>query len=79
MSHLFETGPKKGDPQFDTWDEQDSMIMSWLWILMTHEISDTCMFLTIAKGIWDVVHQIYSKALDTTQVYEIKAKIEATK
>ncbi|RVW90229.1 hypothetical protein CK203_036786 [Vitis vinifera] len=56
--------PRKGDPRFDAWDEQDSMIMTWLWNSMMPEISDTCMFLTTAKDIWDAVHQAYSKALD---------------
>ena len=72
-------GPRKGDPQFDAWDEQGSMIMAWLWNPMTPEISDTCIFLTTAKDIWDAVHQINSKALDAAQVYEIKVKTEATK
>ena len=30
MSHLMGTGPKKGDLQFQAWDEEDSMIMAWL-------------------------------------------------
>ena len=46
---------------------------------MTPEISDTCMFLTTTKDIWDAVHQTYSKTLDATQVYEIKAKTKAAK
>ncbi|KAL6327498.1 hypothetical protein AAG906_021573 [Vitis piasezkii] len=35
---------------------------------MTPEISDTCMFLTIVKDIWDAVHRTYSKTLDAAQV-----------
>ena len=46
---------------------------------MTLEISDTCMFLTTTKDVWDAVHQTYSKALDVAQTYEIKVKIEVTK
>lgn len=51
VSHLLGTGPSRGDPWFDGWDEQDSMIMAWLWNSMTPEISDTCMFLTIVEDI----------------------------
>ena len=29
------TGPKLGDPCFEAWDEEDSMIMVWLWNSMT--------------------------------------------
>ena len=53
--------------------------MAWLWNSMTLEISDTCIFLTTAKDIWNALHRIDSKALDATQVYEIKVKIGATK
>ena len=37
------------------------------------------MLLTIVKDICDAVHQIYLKALDATQMYEIKVKTKATK
>ncbi|RVW46161.1 Retrovirus-related Pol polyprotein from transposon RE1 [Vitis vinifera] len=65
-------GPKPGDPHFEAWDEEDSMIMAWLWNSMTPEISNTCMFLAIAKDIWDAIQQTYSKARDAAQVYEVK-------
>lgn len=77
LSHLLGTGPKKGDPSFDAWDEEDSMIMAWLWNSMTPEISDTCMFLSTATDIWVALKQTYSKAQDAAQVFEIKVKIGA--
>ena len=64
ISHLMGIRPKPGDPRFEAWDEEDSMIMAWLWNSMTPEISDTCMFLATAKDIWDAVQQTYSKARD---------------
>ncbi|RVW92470.1 Retrovirus-related Pol polyprotein from transposon TNT 1-94 [Vitis vinifera] len=70
ISHLMGTGPKLGDPHFEAWDEEDSMIMAWLWNSMIPEISDTCMFLATAKDIWDAIQQTYSKARDAAQVYE---------
>ncbi|RVW57796.1 hypothetical protein CK203_117495 [Vitis vinifera] len=39
---------------------------------MDPAISDTYMFLTTAKEIWDSIRQTYSKARDAAQVYEIK-------
>ena len=46
---------------------------------MTPEISDTCMFLAMAKDIWDAIQQTYSKARDAAQVYEVKVKMIAAK
>ena len=79
ISHLMGTRPKLGDPHFEAWDEEDSMIMAWLWNSMVLEISDTCMFLATAKDIWDVIQQTYSKARDAAQVYEAKVKTIAAK
>ena len=55
ISHLMGTGRNLGDPKFEAWEEEDSMIMAWLWNSMTPEISDTCMFLNTAKDIWDAM------------------------
>ncbi|RVW25355.1 hypothetical protein CK203_117722 [Vitis vinifera] len=38
------SGPKPGDPRFEAWDEEDSMIMAWLWNSTTPEISDTSLW-----------------------------------
>ena len=79
LSHVLGTGPKRGDPTVEEWDKDDSMIMSWLWDSMNLAISDTHMFLTIAKEIWDSICRTYSKACDAAQVYEIKVETSATK
>ncbi|RVW88127.1 hypothetical protein CK203_042925 [Vitis vinifera] len=79
ISHLMGTGPKLGDPHFEAWDEEDSMIMAWLWNSMIPKISDTCMFLATAKDIWDAIQQTYSKARDAAEVYEVKVKTVAAK
>ncbi|TXG72633.1 hypothetical protein EZV62_001212 [Acer yangbiense] len=79
VRHLLGTGPKEGDPKFEAWDEEDSMVMAWLWNSMTPEISDTCMFLSTAKDIWDSIQQTYSKVKDAAQVYDIRTKTASTK
>ncbi|KAK8340668.1 hypothetical protein V6Z12_A08G113300 [Gossypium hirsutum] len=61
LSHLLKSRPKEGDPKFDSWDEQNSMVMSWLWNSMMPKISDTCMFLNTSKEIWEAMKQTYSK------------------
>ena len=51
LSHLFGPTINKDDPNFVSWDEEDSQIMSWLWNSMKLEKSRTCMFLSMAKEI----------------------------
>jgi hypothetical protein len=79
LSHLTGDGPAEEDPTFTAWDEEDSMIMAWLWNSMIPEISDTCMFLSTAKEIWDAIEETYSKAKDAAQVYDVKVKTVAAK
>ncbi|KAJ9556712.1 hypothetical protein OSB04_011326 [Centaurea solstitialis] len=75
----WKEGPKPEDPLFKAWDEEDSMIMAWLWNSMLPEISDTMMFMDNAKDIWNAVQETYSKAKDAAQVYEVKVKTMAAK
>ena len=46
---------------------------------MIPEISDTVMFLTTGKEIWEAVKITYAKVNDPAQIYEIRNKIAATK
>ncbi|KAJ1395298.1 gag-polypeptide of LTR copia-type [Sesbania bispinosa] len=78
-SHLTNNAPDEKDAKFKSWDEEDSMIMAWLWNSMIPEISDTCMFLKSAKEIWEAVEQTYSKAKDAAQIYEVKVKTMGAK
>lgn len=55
LSHLLGTGPKSKDPKFQSWNEEDSKIMSWIRNSMTIEISGACMFFTTAREIWESI------------------------
>ncbi|XP_068492253.1 uncharacterized protein [Phaseolus vulgaris] len=79
VSHLTDIVPDEQDAKFKSWDEEDSMIMAWLWNSMVPEISDTCMFLKSAKKIWEAVEQTYYKAKDAAQIYDVKVKTVAAK
>ncbi|RDX81897.1 hypothetical protein CR513_37380, partial [Mucuna pruriens] len=39
LSHIEGNGPPRYDPMFEAWDDEDSLIMTWLWNSMTPEIS----------------------------------------
>ena len=45
---------KVGDSEFDKWDQENSLIMSWLLHSMISEIGDGFLALDIAKDIWEV-------------------------
>ena len=70
LSHLLGPTINKDDPNFVSWDEEDSQIMSWLWNSMQVKISHTCMFLSMANEIWDAIHQTYLKVRDAAQIYQ---------
>ncbi|CAJ2662272.1 unnamed protein product [Trifolium pratense] len=72
VKHIMDAAPKENDPNFTKWDEEDSRIMAWLWNSMDPDISDTCMFLSTAKDIWDAMEESYSKAKDAAQVVKVK-------
>jgi hypothetical protein len=71
--------PSPEDPKFTLWDEEDSMIISWLWNSIMPEVCGPYMFLVTAKDIWDAVRQTYFKVKDAALIYEIKTKLWMTK
>jgi hypothetical protein len=79
INHLMDNPPSPEDPKFTLWDEEDSMIMSWLWNSIMPEVCGPYMFLVTAKDIWDAVRQTYSKVKDAALIYEIKMKLSMTK
>ncbi|GAV81994.1 LOW QUALITY PROTEIN: UBN2_3 domain-containing protein, partial [Cephalotus follicularis] len=72
LNHLLGTGPKPGDPEFDVWDEADSMIMSWLWDSMdpTIRIKTVTEYANTLENLW--------QELDHYQVFEMKCPEDAT-
>jgi len=79
INHLMDNPPSPEDPKFTLWDEEDSMIISWLWNSIMPEVCGPYMFLVTAKDIWDAVRQTYFKVKDAALIYEIKTKLWMTK
>ena len=77
LSHLVGLVPSPKDPRFATWDEEDSMLMSWLWNSVHSEISGTCMFLTTMKEIWEFLKQSYFNIQDAEREWELGEKLVA--
>ncbi|GAV76366.1 LOW QUALITY PROTEIN: UBN2_3 domain-containing protein, partial [Cephalotus follicularis] len=71
LSHLLGIGPKPGDPEFDMWDEADSMIMSWLWDSMDPTIRSKTVteYANTVQNLW--------QELDHYRVFEMKCPEDA--
>ncbi|GAV61024.1 LOW QUALITY PROTEIN: UBN2_3 domain-containing protein, partial [Cephalotus follicularis] len=66
INHLLGTRPKPRDPEFETWDEADSMIMSWLWDSMDPTIRSRTVteYANTLQNVW--------QELDHYRVFEMK-------
>ena len=65
-----------GDPGFDKWDQENSLIMSWLLHSMISEIGEGFLSLDTAKDIWDTVSKTYSKRGNIAQVYDLQRRVD---
>ncbi|KAJ1408401.1 Gag-polypeptide of LTR copia-type, partial [Sesbania bispinosa] len=65
--------PKKGDPNLNKWQLENSLVMSWLLNTMTNEIGENFMYYDTAKEMWDAVKETYSNVDNTSAVFEIKS------
>ena len=67
------TSLKVGNPGFDKWDQENSLVMNWLLHSMILEIGDGFLSLDTAKDIWDTV---YSRQGNITQVYDLQLCVD---
>ena len=51
LSYIEGNPPKRDDSQFESWDDEDSLIMTWLWNCVAPEISRNYMFLPPTRKI----------------------------
>ena len=53
--------PALEDDSYETWEIENTTVMSWLLHSMQLEISKTYLLLPTARDIWDAVNKTYSK------------------
>ena len=71
--------PEADNPSYKIWDEQNSMVMSWLINSMNPHISQVFLFLPSARNLWDAATETYSYLENTAHLYEFKCLIHETK
>ncbi|KAL1372002.1 hypothetical protein AAHE18_01G172200 [Arachis hypogaea] len=62
------------DPQYNVWDTENSMVMTWLVNSMEEDISSKYMYYTTTKELWDSVKEMYSDLGNKSQFYELTLK-----
>ncbi|RDX83303.1 hypothetical protein CR513_35795, partial [Mucuna pruriens] len=67
LSHIEGSDPPRDDPKFEAWDDEDSLIMTWLCNSMTLEISRNYIYENLIKT--------YLMKKDSTTCYDIERKI----
>ncbi|RDY07540.1 hypothetical protein CR513_08337, partial [Mucuna pruriens] len=75
LSHIEGSGPPRDDTKFEVWDDENSLIMTWLWNSMTLEISWNYMFYSSIRKIWENLIKIYLMKKDSIVCYDIESKI----
>ncbi|RDX67460.1 hypothetical protein CR513_53664, partial [Mucuna pruriens] len=70
LSHVEGNDPPRDDPKFEAWDDDDSLIIIWLWNSMTLEIIQNFIFYSSENLI-----ETYSMKKDSTACYDIESKI----
>lgn len=61
------------------WKSENSKVMPWLINSIKPSIGKTYLVMPISKDIWEVARDKYFDAVDSSQIFEIKAKLWQTK
>ena len=71
--------PEKNDLNYSTSIMDNSIVMACLINPRGTKISQTCLFLSTAKAIWDMVKRNYSDLGNATQIFKLKSRIKEMK
>ncbi|RDX70253.1 hypothetical protein CR513_50526, partial [Mucuna pruriens] len=75
LSNIEGNDLSRDDPKFEAWDDENSLIMTWLWNSMTPEINRNYMFYCSIREIWKNLIETYSMKKDFVAFYDIERKI----
>ncbi|RDY13591.1 hypothetical protein CR513_01455, partial [Mucuna pruriens] len=78
LSHIEGNSPPRDYPKFEAWDDEDSLIMTWLWNSMTSKISRNYMFYSSVHEIWENLNETYSMKKDSAACYDRQGTLSVT-
>ncbi|XP_073016671.1 uncharacterized protein [Primulina eburnea] len=67
--------PDETESTYKTWRSENSLVMAWLLNSMDPSIARPHMFMKTAKDVWDSVKETYSDSENSSQIFELKAKL----
>ena len=66
--------PPKDDPSLNTWEMNNSLVMSWLIHSMDSRLGELYLLYPTAKAIWDARKLAYSDLEDSSQMFALRTK-----
>ncbi|XP_058771890.1 uncharacterized protein LOC131645231 [Vicia villosa] len=67
--------PAVGDPLYQQWKSENSLIIAWLVSSMETGIGKPYMFFPSAKDVWEAVKETYSDIQNSSQIFGLKSKL----
>ena len=61
--------------EYETWEDENCMVKSWLLDAMTKDIRSLFLRLSTAKKIWEAVKQTYSVSQDASKAYQLYCEV----
>jgi len=68
---LFQDPPATSDPTYVTWLIGNYYVMTWLLNSLEEKISNSVMFLTTVKEMWDTLKVMYGNEKNPSRMFEI--------
>jgi len=75
LTHLLESPPAATNHTYATWLFGDYCVVIWLLNNLEEKISDSVMFLTTAKEMWDILKVMYGNEKNLLSAFEIYKRL----
>lgn len=79
LNHIIADPPQITDPEYHTWTQQDSMVISWIIKNIESDLVNQYLDYPTARDLWKGIESTFSSGSDELQIFDLTIKANSIK
>ena len=79
LSHIIDDPPSTTNPNYITWKQRDSIVLSWIISNIDTELINQFLDYSIARDLWKGLEILLSSGRDELQIFDLSSQANSLK
>ena len=79
LSHIIDDPPSFTDPNYKTWKQKDSIVLSWIISNIDTDLINQFLDYTIARDLWKGIEVLLNSGRDELQIFYLSSQANSIK